>query len=135
MIEIKINDKGVTDLLMQLQTRAKNMSPAMRKAAGIMKDAVEENFKEEGRPRWKPLARATLEQGVKTYKGNSKFGHKGTITRKSAENLMNRKILQKSGQLAASTSSKYDGESASVGTNKVYAAIHQFGGKAGKGIR
>jgi phage virion morphogenesis protein len=36
------------------------------------------------------------------------------------------------GELVSSVSSKYDDNSAIVGTNKVYAAIHQFGGKAGR---
>ncbi len=34
--------------------------------------------------------------------------------------------------LASSITSKYDDESAVVGTNKPYAAIHQFGGDAGR---
>ncbi len=42
------------------------------------------------------------------------------------------KILQVRGELAASITSHYDQDSAVVGTNKVYAAIHQFGGPAGK---
>jgi phage virion morphogenesis protein len=36
------------------------------------------------------------------------------------------------GELAASITSNYDESSAIVGTNKAYAAIHQFGGKSGK---
>ncbi len=99
-----------------------------------MRDAVEENFAQEGRPdKWKPLSRATLESGVKTYKRKSKYGKAGTITKQSADKLTDRKILQKSGQLAASISEKSDSHSAAVGTNKVYAAIQQFGGKAGRG--
>lgn len=37
------------------------------------------------------------------------------------------------GELLASITSYYDESLAIVGTNKVYAAIHQFGGKAGRG--
>jgi len=36
------------------------------------------------------------------------------------------------GGLASSITSKYDENSAIVGTNKIYAAIHQFGGNAGR---
>ena len=43
------------------------------------------------------------------------------------------RILQRRGELAASITSKYDENSAVVGTNKIYAAIHQFGGNAGRG--
>ena len=41
-------------------------------------------------------------------------------------------ILQVSGQLATSISTSYDENSAVIGSNKVYAAIHQLGGHAGK---
>ena len=41
-------------------------------------------------------------------------------------------ILQVSGQLALSVTTQYDDTSAIIGSNKVYAAIHQLGGLAGK---
>ena len=43
------------------------------------------------------------------------------------------RILQKSGQLATSITSHHDDSSATVGSGKEYAAIHQFGGQAGHG--
>lgn len=68
----------------------------------------------EGRPeKWTPLAKSTIKQ--RTKKG-----------------YWPGKILQIKGDLAASITSKYDDNSAVVGTNKVYAAIHQFGGDAGR---
>ena len=86
----------------------------MRQIAGIMADAVEENFEKEGRPeRWPPLARSTIKQ-------REKQGH------------WPGKILQRTGSLASSVSSESDTHSASVGTNKPYAAIQQFGGLAGR---
>ena len=41
-------------------------------------------------------------------------------------------ILQVSGQLASSISTYYDDESAIIGSNLDYTAIHQLGGQAGK---
>ena len=41
-------------------------------------------------------------------------------------------ILQVSGQLALSITTQYDNNSAIIGSNKVYAAIQQLGGNAGK---
>jgi phage virion morphogenesis protein len=37
------------------------------------------------------------------------------------------------GQLATSITTQYDNESAVIGSNLAYAAIHQLGGSAGKG--
>lgn len=78
-----------------------------------MADAVEENFKQEGRPEWTKLKDSTIK--LRTQKG-----------------YWPGKILQTRGELAASITSNYDESSAIVGTNKVYAAIHQFGGDAGR---
>ncbi len=106
MIKIDIDDREVKKELTRLVSRVQDRRPLMRKIAGIMKDAVEENFEQEGRPKWKPSKRA-LKQGGKT--------------------------LQDTGQMAASISEDYANDSAAVGTNKKQAAIHQFGGKAGRG--
>ena len=102
MIEIKIDDKGVNELLTALQHRLTDLSPVMKHIAGIMEDAVKKNFKEEGRPKWKPSGRADKRGG---------------------------KTLQDTGLLAASITSSSDANTAAVGTNRIYAAIHQFGGK------
>lgn len=112
MIDIKIDDKKVLTLLRKLNKKTEDMTPAMRVIAGIMKDAVEENFAKEG-PGWPKLAPSTMKQREK--RGNWPG-----------------KILQQSGQLAGSISERADSHSARVGTNKVYGAIQQLGGKAGR---
>ena len=85
----------------------------MKNIAGIMADSTEENFKEEGRPNWKDLSE-------KTKTARKKTGHYPG------------QILQVSGQLALSVTTQYDDTSAVIGSNKIYAAIHQLGGQAGK---
>lgn len=102
MIDIRIDNAAALAALTRLEQAAANRAPLMRAIAGVMADAVEENFAQEGRPKW---------QGLKPP------GRPGG------------KILQKSGQLAASVVSDSDNDSAVVGSNKKYAAIHQFGGK------
>lgn len=113
-IEIKVDDEKVQRLLINLSKKVGNLSPIMREIAGIMHDAVEENFEKQGRPRWKPLRPSTIEARKK-------------------KGYWPGKILQQRGRLAASISRKYDNNSARVGTNLEYAAIHQFGGLAGRG--
>ncbi len=114
MIHIRIESGKMTAALRRLTASARDRTPAMRKAAGIMHSAVEDNFEEEGRPKWKSLAAATVRQRTK-------------------ERSWPGKILQRSGNLARSITRHYDADSAVVGTNEVYAAIHNFGGKAGRG--
>lgn len=113
-IEIKINDKEIQQLLKKLAAKTQNLRPLMKNISGIMLDSVEENFEKEGRPdKWTPLAKLTIRQ--RTKKG-----------------YWPGRILQMRGELASSITSKYDDNSAVVGTNKIYAAIHQFGGNAGR---
>lgn len=112
-IEIKLDNKEVESRLLDWVKRSENLRPLMKNIAGIMADSTEENFKEEGRPKWKNLSE-------KTKTARRKTGHYPG------------QILQVSGQLAMSITTQYDNESAVIGSNKVYAAIHQLGGPAGK---
>ncbi len=112
-IEIKIDDDELNNLLNKLSSKAVNAAPLMKNIAGILEYSVEENFEEEGRPKWDKLSSATIKQ-------------------RSKKGYWPGKILQMQGELATSITSSYDSNSAAVGTNKVYAAIHQFGGSAGR---
>lgn len=99
--------------LFKFRNRLENPSPLMRNISQIMLDAVEENFQQQGRPRWKPLKESTK-------------------NRRKKQGLWPGKLLQARGSLAASLQAEYTQNSAIVSTNKIYAAIHQFGGKAGR---
>ena len=112
-IEIKIDNKKVEEALLGVAKKASDLRPLMKNIAGIMADSTEENFKVEGRPKWKDLSE-------KTKTARKKTGHYPG------------QILQVSGQLALSVTTQYDDTSAIIGSNKVYAAIHQLGGQAGK---
>ena len=114
MVNITIDSAKLMAALKRLAAAGHDLTPAMRKAAGIMADAVEENFEQEGRPKWQSLAASTIKQREKqgSWPG---------------------KILQRSGNLARSITRHYDNDSAIVGTNMPYAAIQNCGGKAGRG--
>lgn len=114
-IEVKLDNKEVQDALIKVAQKCENLKPLMKNIAGIMADFTEENFAQEGRPdKWQELAKSTIKRRTKTghYPG---------------------KILQVEGQLATSITTQYDSESAVIGSNLEYAAIHQIGGNTGKG--
>lgn len=112
--EIEIIDQEIKELLNKLYSRYTNLTPVMRRIAVIMHNAVEENFEQEGRPRWAALKPSTIRQ--REYKGHWPG-----------------KILQQRGQMAASVSMKSGADFAKVTTADIRAKIHHFGGKAGKG--
>lgn len=104
MIEIEVNNaQQVGAILDKLANAAQDRAPLMRSIAGTMESAVLQNFDVGGRPKW---------LGLKYRQGTPLV---------DTENLMN------------SITSYYDNNVAEVGTNEPYAAIHQFGGKAGRG--
>lgn len=108
------------DSLSQVLKRTQNTKPLMQQIAGIMMNAVEENFASEGSRlpsgSWPQLAKSTLRQLAKKGKTG--------------------KMLQRSsGGLASSISAKSTKTTAEVGTNKVYASIHQFGGVVNRKTR
>ena len=96
-----------------LKHRFGHMRPAMKIIGQTIRTSVVENFQQGGRPEaWEPLSDATL----LTKRGNKilvnqgfEGGMMGSIHPESGENWV------------------------MVGTDKKYAAIHQFGGKAGRG--
>lgn len=103
MIEIELNNaERIAGILQKLSQATKKRTPLMRRIAGTMEAGVLQNFNDGGRPPW---------QGLKYRDGNPLV---------DTENLMN------------SITSEYDNDQAMVGTNEPYAAIHQFGGKAGR---
>jgi len=111
-IEVKLED-NITDKLNELQKRLKNLKPVFNQIGYSLIDIVEENFETEsflGKP-WTPLKEATKKQKAK--KGYEK-------------------ILQNRGHLAESIDFKASEDKLFLGTNVEYAAIHQFGGDAGK---
>lgn len=109
-----IDARGFENMSAQIAANMRNRRVMMRSISGVMADAVEENFRVEGRPRWPRRSLST------------------TIARVQEGKLG--RILQVSGQLAASVSRRSNENEAAVGTNKKYARIHQMGGVVRRGV-
>lgn len=100
MIEIKVNnEQEIIKLLTKLADAASKTAPLMRILSGTMQSAVDQNFEAGGRPAWLGL---THREG---------------------------KPLTNTGTLRNSIQPYSDNNTATVGTDLVYAAIHHFGGK------
>ncbi len=106
-INVSIDDKEVKKTLELLRQRVGNLRPAMKAIGETVRTSVVKNFMSEGRPEsWKTSKRAQ-KQGGKTLTDTARL--RNSITAKA-----------------------YD-DRVEIGTNVRYAAIHQFGGKAGRG--
>ncbi|SFP60942.1 phage virion morphogenesis protein [Hydrogenimonas thermophila] len=107
-IKVSLKDEAVKKKLQELLTKVSDTKPLLNQIGHTLIDQTEENFEDEsffGKP-WTISKRAELEGG---------------------------KTLQDTARLASSIDYEVSGSKLTVGTNVEYAAIHQFGGKAGRG--
>lgn len=111
-IETAEGRKVASLVLDGLLSRMADPAPGLHIAGATVQASIARNFEKEGRPqRWEPLAESTL------------------------RSKPNRQILQVKGWgggLLGSISYQVQPKSVLIGTNKVYGAIHQFGGKTGR---
>lgn len=124
MIEARIEYRPVLDALRRAAAQMANTKPLMAAVAGILHASTIRNFEEQGRPKWRDLAASTkLSRAVngRDWKA-ARSGGKMEV-RQPGMILNNTGMLKNSVQMSSSASV------AVVGSNKVYAAIHQFGGR------
>lgn len=125
--EIQVDDAELQRELQTLDARIRDMTPAYQVIGETLKTSVIRNFEEGGRygevgdwrggkNRWQPLSPVTI---ARITKGTGDMGH--------------RKILVGEGHLLNSIHWQADSEGVAVGSNLIYAAIHNFGGMAGRG--
>ena len=122
-VVIEFKDKRIKKALDSAVKAQKNLRPFFRNARVIMlKDILEHFRKEEGpKGKWKPLKSSTANK----------------IVTKSGKRRGFKHILQVDGTRGGllstiNANARFDNNSASIAAVKPYAAIHQFGGKAGR---
>lgn len=109
---VEIDDRALREGLRALTDRVQDATPLMEDIARVLRNHTEDAFRAETSPFGDPWAALTDD----TIKRREKDGHwPGSI-------------LQVSGQLAASLSTRAGPDFAEIGFAKIYAAIHQFGG-------
>jgi phage virion morphogenesis protein len=121
MIGVEIANDNI-EFLKELSKKLNQKSPLLEEIGRVFVNLTSESFQKEASPagiKWTPNAESTL---LQLLKRGRKRGEKGK-----------KKILHESGELVRSIEPTIVGDTVIIGTNKEYAAIHQFGGKAGRG--
>ena len=112
-VSVKIDDREVRKLLGGILKRMGNPAPAMKILGAIVRTSIVRNFEKGGRPtKWQALSPETL----KKKKGTAILREQGMA-----------------GGLMGSVNYKAFNDKVVISANKVYAAIHHCGGKAGRG--
>lgn len=110
--QITIHDEAVQASLGGMSTRAGDLSRGMKLIAALALASVRRNFEVGGRPsKWAPLKPSTLK---KRHSGGGPLVVQGFA-----------------GGLLGSVHAESNATQAIVGTDKIYAAVHQFGAAKG----
>lgn len=113
---IIVEIKGIEEaqkIINSLAAKSKDLKPVMREVSEIMLSSVQENFKRQA--------------DMSTLRGWPILSTK-TIKARAKKGKWPGEILKVSGQLFDSIQPDSTNDSATVGTNVEYAAIHHFGG-------
>jgi phage virion morphogenesis protein len=117
-MQIQINDAELQQKLKQAANHLKDTQPLMAGIANVLVSESLLNFQAQGRPKWAGLSPVTI--AIYASRGRKRSS-----------------ILQQSGMLRGSVQPSHTATTATIGAGSAasakYAAIHQFGGMAGRG--
>lgn len=131
-ITVSVDSERAGRALKLAAQHCKDLRPALKSIGEHMLRSVDRNFAAEGRPmKWRPWSMATIESR-RGGRGKT-YTKKGQLRAATSRMLTASKILTMSSRLRRSVTYQVQPESVLVGTNVIYAAIHQFGGECGRG--
>jgi len=134
-ITLEIDDKGVMDLLSATQARMLDMTPAFKNIGEYMVREREKLFKYERDPEGRPWQKLKVRTYHGLFKNKKRYTKKGALTKGFKRFLAGKKILTQDHHLRR-TVYKAGSDQVVISPSKnaqKYAAIHQFGGNAGRG--
>jgi phage gpG-like protein len=134
--DVTIRDSAAQAVLDQLAQRATNLRPALLEIGedilAITKGAFATSTSPWGE-RWAPNTQATILAHLAKFSG-SYSKRTGRITAAGSRRTIAKKpLIGETRSLVGDIYSRVDGNTLTVGSPMVYAAIHQFGGRAGRG--
>jgi len=137
-VNVEIKDKEIKRLFTRLKSNVKDLKPAFREIGEIVRSSVIRNFQVGGRPdRWEPTRIRSIYQaytGKKTKSGENRKAYtiRGRLTKNFNRYSSGRKTLIDTARLQNSVTARPEADRVIVGTNVIYARIHQLGGMAGR---
>lgn len=112
----KIDDREIVKALDRLHAKASRLAPAFKNIGEVLLRSTQDRFSNQTDPDGRPWQRLK----PSTVASKAKRGHSD-------------KILRQRGYLGDSIRYRANEGGIRIGTNRIYGALHQFGGKAGRG--
>ena len=135
---VTVKDQQVLDVLQKLTQRMGNLRPALQALGDDMLERTKQRFDSQTAPdgsAWKPLSPVTLGLFAGGL-GKSYRKKDGSLNKRDGQAVAGKRILiGESGDLSRQIFSQANGNSLTLSASPVYAAIHQFGGRAGRGLK
>jgi phage virion morphogenesis protein len=137
-MEARIDDHALMAYLAKVENRCIDMTPAMKAIGEYMLRATDQRFTDEEDPEgkaWTPHAAITRALAYRRKGGKTHTAKRKQVSAAFLRYAASRKILTEGHYLRRSIHYVADRDSVVIGTppDIPYAAIHQFGGKAGRG--
>jgi len=130
--KVRFDDREFRRLMRRAQ--GLDFRPAFEATGSHMVESIHQTFEQQGRPqRWVPLAATTLYQRAGGTVGRVFRQRGGGLKKRAEKKILGAKILMRTGRLLRSITYRATSDEAEVGTKLPYAAIHHFGGMAGRG--
>ena len=131
-----IDDSALQAALQRLEQRGTNLRPALLGIGEAWIGMVKATFATSTSPfgdKWAPNSAATYSAQLAKFSGS--YSKKtGRLTATGARRVMNKKpLIGETRQLSTTIYKRVDGNTLVVGSPMAYAAVHQWGGKAGRG--
>jgi phage virion morphogenesis protein len=134
---ITVDDAAVQAKLKELSARVKNMNPVLQTIGEGIVERTKRRFETSTDPAgtpWKPNSAATLGLLTARLSGQkSKVKKDGSLNARGQRALANKKPLIAAGDLRRQFTIGVTNGILTVSNTQKYAAIQQFGGKAGRG--
>ena len=136
---IEVKDQGVQAALQALSARANNMNPVLQTIGEGIVERTKRRFETSTGPdgvKWQANSAATLAMLAGRLSGQkSKVKKDGSLNAAGQRAYANKKPLIDSGELRRQIIPQVAGDTLTVTATPLYAAIQQFGGKAGRGLK
>jgi len=138
-LTFKIEGRRFNRDLSRVERRLGNLRPFFAQVGELVVASVQRNFEVGGRPqKWPPVKAATIRgqwlRGNAARKRKRQIrGQTGGFTAGYKRFAAGKKTLIRTGRLLRSIHFRATGRHVMVGTRVKYAAVHNFGGKTGRG--